>query len=178
MNGGLRRPNIKGRTGGLQGMTERKRESGVTPPPIAQRSNIGRKIAAGDFVTLVEIVPPKGIDFRKEVEGAKDLKAAGIDAINIPDSPRASARMSNLALCILIQQQAGLETVLHFTCRDRNVLSMQSELLGAYSTGIHNLICITGDPPKLGNYPDATAGFDLDAIRSVNIAHNRHLGSG
>ena len=176
MKAALRSANIKGRTGGFQVMTERKRESGVTPPPIAQRSNIGRKIAAGDFVTLVEIVPPKGIDFRKEVEGAKYLKAAGIDAINIPDSPRASARMSNLALCILIQQQAGLETVLHFTCRDRNVLSMQSELLGAYSTGIHNLICITGDPPKLGNYPDATAVFDVDAIGLVNIVHNLNFG--
>ncbi len=176
MKAALRSANIKGRTGGFQVMTERKRESGVTPPPIAQRSNIGRKIAAGDFVTLVEIVPPKGIDFRKELEGAKYLKAAGIDAINIPDSPRASARMSNLALCILIQQQAGLETVLHFTCRDRNVLSMQSELLGAYSTGIHNLICITGDPPKLGNYPDATAVFDVDAIGLVNIVHNLNFG--
>ncbi len=176
MKASLRSANIKGRTGGFQVLSERKRESGVTPPPIAQRSNLGRKIAAGEFATLVEIVPPKGIDFRKEVEGAKYLKAAGIDAINIPDSPRASARMSNLALCILIQQQAGLETVLHFTCRDRNVLSMQSELLGAYSTGIHNLICITGDPPKLGNYPDATAVFDVDAIGLVNIVHNLNFG--
>jgi homocysteine S-methyltransferase len=104
------------------------------------------------------------------------LKSAGIDAINIPDSPRASARMSNMALCILVQQQVGIETVLHFTCRDRNVLSMQSELLGAFSTGIHNLICITGDPPKLGNYPDATAVFDVDAIGLVNLVHNLNCG--
>jgi homocysteine S-methyltransferase len=124
----------------------------------------------------VEIVPPKGIDFRKEVEGARFLKAAGIDAINIPDSPRASARLSNLALCTLVQQQAEMETVLHFTCRDRNVLSMQSELLGCYTMGIHNLICITGDPPKMGNYPDATAVFDVDAIGLVNIVHNLNFG--
>src|SRR5205085_6913089 len=137
------------------------------PVMLAQRSSLGRKLAAGEFVTLVEIVPPKGIDFRKELEGARYLKSAGIDAINIPDSPRASARMSNLALCILVQQQVRIDTVLHFTCRDRNVLSMQSELLGAFSTGIHNLICITGDPPKLGNYPDATAVFDVDAIGLV-----------
>ena len=172
----LRMSDVKGKTGGFRVVTEAKRESSVTPPPLAQRSNLGKKLATGEFVTLVEIVPPKGVDFRKEVEGAKFLKAAGIDAINIPDSPRASARMSNMALCLLVQQQAGIETVLHFTCRDRNVLSMQSELLGAYTTGLHNLICITGDPPKLGNYPDATAVFDVDAIGLVNIVRNLNFG--
>jgi methionine synthase I (cobalamin-dependent)/5,10-methylenetetrahydrofolate reductase len=176
MNSALRMSDAKGRPGGFRVITEAKRESSITPPPMAQRSNLGRKLATGEFVSMVEIVPPKGTDFQKEVEGAKFLKAAGIDVINIPDSPRASARMSNLALCILIQQQAGIETVLHFTCRDRNVLSMQSELLGAYSTGIHNLICITGDPPKLGNYPDATAVFDVDAIGLVNLVHNLNFG--
>jgi methionine synthase / methylenetetrahydrofolate reductase(NADPH) len=176
MKSALRMSDAKGKTGGFRVITEAKRESSITPPPLAQRSNLGKKLAAGEFVTLVEIVPPKGIDFRKEVEGAKFLKAAGIDAINIPDSPRASARMSNMALCLLVQQQAGIETVLHFTCRDRNVLSMQSELLGAYTTGLHNLICITGDPPKLGNYPDATAVFDVDAIGLVNIVRNLNHG--
>jgi homocysteine S-methyltransferase len=156
--------------------TEREGKSSLAPPPLAQRSEIGRKLATGEFVTMVEIVPPKGIDFRKELDGAYYLKAAGIDAINIPDSPRASARMSNMALCLLIQQQVGIETILHFTCRDRNVLSMQSDLLGAYSTQLHNLICITGDPPKLGNYPDATAVFDVDAIGLVNIVHNLNCG--
>jgi homocysteine S-methyltransferase len=172
----LRMTDAKGKNGGFRVVTESKRESKITPPPLAQRSGLGKKIAAGEFVTLVEIVPPKGVDFRKEVEGAKYLKSAGIDAINIPDSPRASARMSNLALCILVEKEVGIETVLHFTCRDRNVLSMQSELLGAYTTGIHNLICITGDPPKLGNYPDATAVFDVDAIGLVNIVHNLNFG--
>jgi methionine synthase / methylenetetrahydrofolate reductase(NADPH) len=176
MKSALRMTDAKGKPGGFRVITEAKRESSITPPPLSQRSNLGKKLAAGEFVTLVEIVPPKGIDFRKEVEGAKFLKAAGIDAINIPDSPRASARMSNMALCLLVQQQAGIETVLHFTCRDRNVLSMQSELLGAYTTGLHNLICITGDPPKLGNYPDATAVFDVDAIGLVNIVHNLNHG--
>jgi methionine synthase / methylenetetrahydrofolate reductase(NADPH) len=176
MNSALRMADAKGRPGGFRITTEAKRESSISPPPMAQRSNVGKKLATGEFVAMVEIVPPKGTDFRKEVEGAKFLKAAGIDAINVPDSPRASARMSNLALCILIQQQAEIETVLHFTCRDRNVLSMQSELLGAYSTGIHNLICITGDPPKLGNYPDATAVFDVDAIGLVNLVRNLNFG--
>ncbi|HLW55137.1 MAG TPA: bifunctional homocysteine S-methyltransferase/methylenetetrahydrofolate reductase [Candidatus Angelobacter sp.] len=166
----------KDKPGSFRVVHERRRDSSITPLPLAQRSALGRKLAAGEFVTLVEVVPPKGIDFRKEVEGAKFLKGAGIDAINIPDSPRASARLSNLALCTLVQQQAGIETVLHFTCRDRNVLSMQSELLGCYAMGIHNLICITGDPPKLGNYPDATAVFDVDAIGLVNIVHGLNFG--
>jgi methionine synthase / methylenetetrahydrofolate reductase(NADPH) len=144
--------------------------------PIAQRSRLGAKLAGGDFVTMVEIVPPKGTDIRKEVEGARFLKSVGVDAINIPDSPRASARMSNQALSLLIQQEVGIEAILHYTCRDRNVLCIQSDLLGAAATGLRNLICITGDPPKMGNYPDATAVFDVDAIGLVNIVHNLNRG--
>src|SRR5262249_55188266 len=124
MKASMRMNDARGKPGTFHVVAERKRESSIEPPTLSQRSNLGRKLAAGEFVTLVEIVPPKGIDFHKEIEGAKYLKAAGIDAINIPDSPRASARLSNLALCILVQQQAGIETALHFTCRDRNVLSM------------------------------------------------------
>jgi homocysteine S-methyltransferase len=137
---------------------------------------LGKKIAAGEFATMVEIVPPKGTDIRKEIEGARFVKSVGVDAINIPDSPRASARMSNQALSLLMQQQVGIETVLHYTCRDRNVLGIQSDLLGASAVGIHNLICITGDPPKMGNYPDATAVFDVDAIGLVNIVRNLNCG--
>jgi methionine synthase / methylenetetrahydrofolate reductase(NADPH) len=144
--------------------------------PIHERSKLGAKIAYGQFVTMVEIVPPKGTDIRKEVEGSRFLKSVGVDGINIPDSPRASARMSNQALSLLVQQQVGIEAILHYTCRDRNVLGIQSDLLGAAATGIHNLICITGDPPKMGNYPDATAVFDVDAIGLVNIVHNLNRG--
>ncbi|MGA8150965.1 MAG: bifunctional homocysteine S-methyltransferase/methylenetetrahydrofolate reductase [Terriglobales bacterium] len=144
--------------------------------PLEKRSRLGAKLAAGEFVTMVEIVPPKGIDIHKEVEGARFVKSVGVDAINIPDSPRASARMSNQALSLLIQQDVGIETILHYTCRDRNVLGIQSDLLGAAATGIRNLICITGDPPKMGNYPDATAVFDVDAIGLVNIVHNLNRG--
>ena len=140
--------------------------------PMAERSRLGAKIAAGEFITMVEIVPPKGIDIRKEIEGAKFVKSVGVDAINIPDSPRASARMSNQALSLLMQQAVEIEAILHYTCRDRNVLGIQSDLLGAAATGIRNLICITGDPPKMGNYPDATAVFDVDSIGLVNIVHN------
>jgi len=144
--------------------------------PLQERSALGKKIASGEFVTMVEIVPPKGTDIGKELDGARFLKSVGVDAINIPDSPRASARMSNQALSLLVQQQVGIEAVLHYTCRDRNVLGIQSDLLGAAATGIRNLICITGDPPKMGNYPDATAVFDVDAIGLVNIVHNLNRG--
>jgi len=144
--------------------------------PLEKRSKLGAKIAAGEFVTMVEIVPPKGTDVRKEIDGARFLKSVGVDAINIPDSPRASARMSNQALSLLVQLDVGIEAILHYTCRDRNVLSMQSDLLGASALGIRNLICITGDPPKMGNYPDATAVFDVDAIGLVNIVHNLNRG--
>lgn len=140
--------------------------------PLENRSPLGGKLARGEFVTMVEIVPPKGTDIRKEVEGARFLKSVGVDAVNIPDSPRASARMSNQALSLLIQREVGIDAVLHYTCRDRNVLGIQSDLLGAAAVGIRNLICITGDPPKMGNYPDATAVFDVDAIGLVNIVHN------
>jgi homocysteine S-methyltransferase len=148
-----------------------------TPPaPLGQRSRIGSLLGQGSFVTLVEIVSPKGIDCVKEIEGARTLAALGVHAINVPDSPRASARMSAQSLCIQIQQHTGIETVLHYTCRDRNILSIQSDLLGASSIGLHNVLCITGDPPKLGNYPDATAVFDVDAIGLVNIVRRLNHG--
>jgi homocysteine S-methyltransferase len=148
-----------------------------TPPaPLGQRSRIGSLVEQGGFVTLVEIVPPKGIDCSKEIEGARLLAQLGVHAINVPDSPRASARMSAQSLCIQIQQHTGIETILHYTCRDRNVLSIQSDLLGASSIGLHNILCLTGDPPKLGNYPDATAVFDVDAIGLVNIVRRLNHG--
>ncbi|HZQ20630.1 MAG TPA: bifunctional homocysteine S-methyltransferase/methylenetetrahydrofolate reductase [Terriglobales bacterium] len=148
----------------------------VASIPLEQRSKLGAKLASGEFISMVEIVPPKGTNILKELEGAKFLKSVGVDAINIPDSPRASARMSNQALSVLLQQQSGIEAILHYTCRDRNVLCIQSDLLGAAAIGIRNLICITGDPPKMGGYPDATAVFDVDAIGLVNIVHNLNRG--
>jgi methionine synthase / methylenetetrahydrofolate reductase(NADPH) len=148
-----------------------------TPPmPLGQRSRIGSLIEQGSFVTLVEIVPPKGINCSKEIEGAQLLAQLGVHAINVPDSPRASARMSAQSLSIQIQQHTGIETILHYTCRDRNVLSIQSDLLGASSIGLRNILCLTGDPPKLGNYPDATAVFDVDAIGLVNIVRRLNHG--
>jgi methionine synthase I (cobalamin-dependent)/5,10-methylenetetrahydrofolate reductase len=148
----------------------------IAAVPLEKRSLLGAKLSRGEFVTMVEIVPPKGIDVAKEVEGARFLKSVGVDAVNVPDSPRASARMSNQALSLLIQREVRIDAILHYTCRDRNVLCIQSDLLGAAAVGIKNLICITGDPPKMGNYPDATAVFDVDAIGLVNIVHNLNRG--
>lgn len=164
------------RGGGFKVTTEVRPSITVETQPLAERSHLGTHLVRGEFVTMVEIVPPRGIEIQKEIEGARFMRSVGVDAVNIPDSPRASARMSNQALCILMQQQVGIETVLHYTCRDRNVLSIQSDLLGAAAAGLRNLICITGDPPKLGNYPDATAVFDVDAIGLVNIVHNLNRG--
>jgi homocysteine S-methyltransferase len=148
-----------------------------TPPaPLGQRSKIGSLVEQGQFITLVEIVPPRGINCTKEIEGARLLTQLGVHAINVPDSPRASARMSAQSLCIQIQQHTGIETVLHYTCRDRNILSIQSDLLGASSIGLRNILCLTGDPPKLGNYPDATAVFDVDAIGLVNLVRRLNHG--
>ena len=144
--------------------------------PVAQKSQLGAKLAAGTFVAFVEILPPRGIDPSREIAGAKMCKEAGIDCINVPDGPRASARMSAQVTCQLIQQQAGIEAVLHFCCRDRNILGIQSELLGAHCAGVRNLICITGDPPRMGTYPDATAVFDVDAIGLSNIVNNLNMG--
>ncbi|ADW69629.1 bifunctional homocysteine S-methyltransferase/methylenetetrahydrofolate reductase [Granulicella tundricola] len=151
-------------------------QSKVMPPDLKDRSRVGAKIATGEFVTLVEIVPPKGIDSSKELEGAEELHKLGVDAINVPDSPRASARMSAMSLCVQIQQRVGIETVLHYTCRDRNLLSIQSDLLGASSIGLRNILCLTGDPPKMGTYPDATAVFDVDAIGLTKIVRDMNYG--
>src|SRR5271157_3514889 len=148
----------------------------LAPVPIEKKSQLGAKLAAGKFVSFVEILPPRGIDASREIDGARRCAEHGIDCINVPDGPRASARMSAQVTCQLIQQQAGIEAVNHFCCRDRNILGIQSELLGAHAAGVRNLICITGDPPRMGLYPDATAVFDVDAIGLVNIVNNLNHG--
>jgi homocysteine S-methyltransferase len=161
---------------GRASVQELAAEPEIEPLPLEQRSEVGRRIAAGEFVHLVEIVPPRGFDCSKELAGAALLASRGVHAINVPDSPRASARMSAQSLCLQIQQKVGIETVLHYTCRDRNILSIQSDLLGAASIGIRNILCLTGDPPKIGNYPDATAVFDVDAIGLVRIVRGLNHG--
>ena len=143
---------------------------------MAEKSRLANKLMRKQFVTLVELVSPRGVSPVKELEKARKLHHFGIDAINIPDGPRASARMSALAMTALIQREVGIEPVLHVACRDRNVIGLQSDLLGAWALGIRNLIAITGDPPKLGNYPDATAVFDVDAIGLVNLINRLNHG--
>lgn len=148
-----------------------------TPPvPLGERSRLGSLLADKKFVTLVEIVPPKGIDCAKEIEGATTLARLGVHGINVYDDPRASARMSGQSLAVQIQQHTNLETVLHYTCRDRNIRSIQSDLLGASSIGLRNVLCVTGQPSKVGNYPDATAVFDVDSIGLVNIVERLNHG--
>lgn len=147
-----------------------------TPVTIAERSQLGAKLVGGQFVCFVEILPPRGVDASKEIAAAALCKAAGIDCINVPDGPRASARLSAQVTCQLIEREAHIEAVLHFCCRDRNILGIQSELLGAHAAGLRNLICITGDPPRMGTYPDASAVFDVDSIGLIRIASRLNRG--
>ena len=148
-----------------------------TPPAtLGQRSRLGALLAEGAFIKLVEFVPPRGIDWSKEIEGAQFLARLGVDAIDVYDAAQASARMSGQSLCIQIQQHTGMETILHYTCRDRNLLSIQSDLLGASSIGLRNILCVTGEPPKQGDYPDASQVFDVDSIGLVNIANRLNHG--
>ncbi len=137
--------------------------------PKEEKSRLARRLTDGHFVTMVELVAPRGISAQNEIDKARRLFYYGVDVINIPDGPRASARMSAMAMATLIQREVGIETVLHYACRDRNVIGIQSDLLGAWAMGVRNILAVTGDPPKLGNYPDATAVFDVDAIGLVNI---------
>ncbi|NBO37750.1 bifunctional homocysteine S-methyltransferase/methylenetetrahydrofolate reductase [bacterium] len=146
------------------------------PSGTEPSSRWSRGIADGKFVVSIELLPPKGLDIEKLLERSAQCKTAGIDAINIPDGPRASARMSALAAACLIEQKVGIETVLHYACRDRNILGIQSDLIGAAGLGLRNILCVTGDPPKLGPYPTATAVFDIDAIGLVNMATRLNSG--
>src|SRR5215813_6809924 len=144
--------------------------------PAEERSNWARKIAKGEFVTTVEVLPPKGCNPWKTLESIRLLKEAGIDGVNIPDGPRAQTRMGAMATALMVQREVGMEAVLHYCCRDRNLLGMMSDLLGAAALGLRNLLLITGDPPKMGPYPDATAVFDIDAIGLTNMVNKLNHG--
>ncbi len=151
-------------------------KSARVPVELEQRSSFGRKLAQGQFVTALELVPPKGLDLSKVMARAAKAHEAGVDVINIPDGPRATARMSPLAMALAMNYSVGIEPLLHYTCRDRNLLGMQSDLLGMQSLGIRNLLLITGDPPKMGDYPDATAVFDVDSIGLTNMVSRLNVG--
>jgi len=139
------------------------------PVPRAQKSHLAAALARQEFVTLVELPPPRGFDVDEAVVRALAVKAAGVHAVNIPDGMRAGARLSALALAVIIEQRAGIETMLHYACRDRNLLGIQSDLLGAHALGLRNVMLVTGDPSRVGDYPDATAVFDVDSIGLTNV---------
>ena len=153
-----------------------QRTPDVEAAPLASRSKWGAKLASGAFVTSVEIVPPRGVDATRMLTDVRKLKAAGVNAVNVPDGPRAQSRMGALLTSLLIEQQVGIEAVTHYACRDRNLLGMLSDLLGASAVGLRNLLLITGDPPKMGPYPSATAVFDIDAIGLTNLVRNLNHG--
>ncbi|MDA0576654.1 MAG: bifunctional homocysteine S-methyltransferase/methylenetetrahydrofolate reductase [Verrucomicrobia bacterium] len=148
----------------------------VQPIPMAQKSRLAAKLARGEKVTSVELLPPKSIDLTKTIERVRLCHARGVDCINIPDGPRASARVSPMVTSVKILEEVGIEPVLHYCCRDRNLIGMQSDLLGGYVAGLRNFLIITGDPPKMGDYPDATGVFDVDSIGLTLVAHNLNNG--
>jgi homocysteine S-methyltransferase len=150
--------------------------SALPPVPMAERSRLAAKVAAGQFTVTVEIVPPKGVRPDSMFAQCRELKAAGVDAVNVPDGPRAQSRMGALLSGIMIQREVGIEAVVHYACRDRNLLGMLSDLLGAAAAGLNNLLIVTGDPPKMGPYPDATAVFDIDAIGLTNLVSRLNRG--
>jgi len=154
-------------------VAEEKLEQAI---PQCEKSTFAKKVCEKQFVTSVEIVPPRGADATVAIEQAKVMKENGVDAINIPDGPRALSRMGASYLSLMIQQQAGIEVILHYACRDRNLLGMVGDLLGAYAAGIKNVLLVTGDPPNMGSYPDATAVFDVDSIGLTNVV--TYLNSG
>jgi homocysteine S-methyltransferase len=164
--------------GGTSGPAARTASAPVLADPVArpEKSRMANGLARGAFTVSVELVPPRGFHAEPLVDQARQLRIHGVDLVNIPDGPRASARMSALSAAVLVQQQAGIETILHYACRDRNLLGMQSDLLGAHSMGIRNLLLITGDPPQIGDYPDATGIYDVDSIGLTNVVARLNRG--
>jgi homocysteine S-methyltransferase len=172
---GSARPSVAGQVEGVPGAS-------VGGPPAAEvivrseKSRMSNALARGNFVVSVELVPPRGYLAEPLVEQARHLRIHGVDLVNVPDGPRATGRMSALAAAVMVQQQAGVETILHYACRDRNMIGMQSDLLGAHAMEVRNLLLVTGDPPRVGDYPDATAVFEVDSIGLTNLAAQLNRG--
>jgi methionine synthase / methylenetetrahydrofolate reductase(NADPH) len=165
-----------GRSVEVKAVTPERRKEAPAPVPREQKSPLARALCR-KFVVSVELDPPRGADAGQIIERAQYCKENEVDAINVADGPRASARMSAQALCVLLQEKVGIDTILHYTCRDRNLLGIQSDLLGAHALGLRNVLAITGDPPKLGDYPDATAVYDVDSIGLIRIMDNLNHGA-
>lgn len=153
-----------------------KAPEGLTPVPIKERSELAKRLYSGKFCVSVELDPPRGVEALKAVEGAAMLQDAGIDVVNIADGPRAVARMGPAALAQLVKARCGMESVVHYCCRDRNLLGMQMDLLGNNALGLHNVLAVTGDPPKMGTYPNATAVFDIDSIGLITFIQMMNRG--
>jgi len=169
---------VTGETLRSGGLLKPIRIEGISAPPVVRehKSRLAHAMAAGTFVTGVELLPPRGFQVDAIIERAKHLKIRGVDFVNIPDGPRAGARLSALSLAVLVEQRAGIETLLHYACRDRNLLGIQSDLLGAHAMGLRNLMLVTGDPGRIGDYPDATAVFDVDSIGLTNVVSRLNNG--
>ncbi len=150
-------------------------ETATQNQPTA-KSQWAQRLRNHEFAVCLELLPPKGLDYRRLIDRARFCHERGIHAINIPDGPRASARMSAMAAACIIEREVGMETIVHYVCRDRNLLGIQSDLIGAAALGLQNILCVTGDPPKLGPYPNATAVFDIDAIGLVNMCARLNSG--
>lgn len=149
----------------------------ITVTPTIEKSNFAKKLfSETEKAISIEITPPRSVDLTPMLEKVQKCKEVGVDAINIPDGPRASARISPMVAGVMIEQKIGIEVILHYCCRDRNLIGMQSDILGGYAAGIKNYLVITGDPPKLGNYPQATAVFDVDAVGLTKVIHNLNHG--
>ena len=148
----------------------------LEPVPVAERSDFARKLSSGAFCISVELDPPRGMDPTRSLKGAAYLKERGIDVINIADGPRAIARMGPSAMAQLARNHCDIESVIHYCCRDRNLLGMQMDLLGAHALGMHNILAVTGDPPKMGTYPNATAVFDIDSIGLIHFIQQMNRG--
>ncbi len=149
----------------------------IKAAPKEEKSNFAKKLFNGQKVTSVEITPPRSVVIKPMLDKVLQCKEAGINAINIPDGPRASSRISSMAAAIVVERETGMETILHYCCRDRNLIGMQSDILGGFAAGLKNYLIITGDPPKLGDYPDATAVFDIDAVGLTKVVHNLNNGA-
>jgi len=148
----------------------------VRPVPSAEKSRLASRLLAGQRVSSIELLPPRSCDLSAFLAKAAACRDRGVDAVNIPDGPRASARVSPMIAALELQRQVGIEPILHYCCRDRNLIGMQSDLLGGYAAGLRNVLIITGDPPKLGEYPDATGVFDVDSIGLAQVASNLNHG--
>jgi methionine synthase I (cobalamin-dependent)/5,10-methylenetetrahydrofolate reductase len=148
----------------------------LPPVPRATKSRLAARLEAGRFVVGIELVPPRGLSYASAIADAQALAGQALDVVTVLDGPRSGARMSALSLAVLIQQQAGIETLLQYSCRDKNLLGIQSDLLGAHAMGLRNLLGITGDVRTLGDIPDATAVFDVDSVGLTNLLSRLNRG--